>query len=195
MARPADFYEVPLGMEHEQTAQQRAAEMGVENPWAWVGLAAEYALLDAINSGPAAGKVAARMSPDRRWDLELHRVDGGPAAGGPTRVEVKTRVATEGWTDPCRFEWIAVPTHEGREPVKPEAHIVLFCWWSASDPRRLWVLGRLLGANEFRRRAQWYAEGELTPRGGEAPPGGTYILDVASLRPLTKGLLPDRRSE
>ena len=82
---------------------------------------------------------------------------------------------------------MGVPTHQGREPIK-DVDLVLFCWWSADEPRRLWVLGRLLGPDEFKRRAVFYRGGEPTPRGGPAPEGGMYVLDVRELRPLPRGL-------
>lgn len=183
MARPADYQPLYLSDLHEATARERAAEFvsADSNPFAWVGLAAEYALVTSIN---AAGKVRAQLSTDLAHDLDLF----GPAQQKRLRVEVKTRVARAGWTDPGRFKWIAVPTHDGREPIKP-VDLVLFCWWSADAPRQLWLLGRLLGPDEFKRRATFYAEGEVTPRGGPAPKGGTYVLDVMDLRPVPRGLV------
>ncbi len=188
MARPPDFYPIALTEEHEANGRRHAAAFVAKdgNPFAWVGLAAELAVAANINStrhGPRA-----KLSEDLRWDLELWQ------GQNYIPVEVKTRVASKGWTDPARFEWIGIPTHEGREPVKPEAQLVLFCWWSADEPRRLWVLGRLLGIAEFKKRATWFGEGEPTPRGGAAPKGGTYILDVTDLRPVPRGLFLEDRS-
>lgn len=183
MARPADFQVVYLSDLHEQTARAQAREFAdPENPYAWVGLAAEYALVASVNSRGAA---RAKLAADYHHDLEL--LPAGYGDRDPLTVEVKTRVASSGWTDPGRFQWIAVPTHDGREPIK-DVDLVLFCWWSADEPRRLWVLGRLLGREEFQRRATFYREGEPTPRGGPAPVGGTYVLDVMDLRPLPRGL-------
>lgn len=190
MARPADYQPLYLSDLHEAVARERAAEFVSEdsNPFAWVGLAAEYALVSSIN---AAKLVRAQLSPSLDHDLDLFNVAG--PLDSVLRVEVKTRVASAGWTDPGRFKWIAVPTHDGREPIK-NVDVVLFCWWSADNPRQLWLLGRLLGPKEFKHRATFYAEGEVTPRGGPAPAGGTYVLDVMDLRPVPRGLVRTWRS-
>lgn len=157
------------------------------NPFRWVGFAAEHALCRAITAGPA--PIDAVLHDGFEYDLELRPRNTIDERW--TRVEVKTRVARAGWTDPARFEWISVPTHEGRAPIK-DVDVVVFCWWSADEPRRLWVLGRLLGRPEFERRATYYAEGERTPRGGPAPKGGAWILDVSALRPMPRGLLKEQ---
>lgn len=188
MARPCDFQAIRLTEQHEEVARAQAREFAdlEANPFAWAGLAAEHALVASIN---AAGKVHASLATDYHHDLELWPLECGDLAQGvrPTTVEVKTRVASAGWTDPGRFQFIGVPTHEGRAPVK-DVDVVLFCWWSADAPRRLWVLGRLLGREEFERRAVFYREDEPTPRGGPAPKGGAYMLDVMDLRPVPRGL-------
>jgi hypothetical protein len=191
MARPADFLPILLSEKDEALAREQAT-FNPDNPFAWVGLAAEHAFCGAFNAKQ--GDYTKAWRPQTyAYDVALQQLPGEGAEfqimpPPVTRVEMKTRVASAGWTDPACFEWIGVPTHEGREPIK-DVDLVLFCWWSASEPRRLWVLGKLLGVAEFKRRAVFYREGEWTPRGGPAPKGGTWILDVSALRPLPRGLL------
>lgn len=185
MARPGDFLRLSVTEEDVRLAKEDAS-FATENPFAWVGFAAEHSIARAINARRAHHGLRAWRPKTLSHDLEIapYASDGG----GVVRTEIKCRVASKGWTDPARFEWIAVPTHEGREPIK-DVELAVFCWWSADEPGRLWVLGRLLGVREFKDRAQFYAEGEPTPRGGKAPAGGTWILDVAALRPMPRTLL------
>jgi hypothetical protein len=185
VARPADFLPILLSEQDEALARQQAT-FNPENPFAWVGLAAEHAICGAINAGPQSAYLNAWRPDTYAFDIELRQMLGDREES--SRVEVKTRVASKGWTDPARFEWIGVPTHEGREPIK-DVDLVIVGWWSADMPRRYWVLGKLLGVEDFKSRAVFYREGEPTPRGGPAPKGGTWILDVAALRPMPRGLL------
>lgn len=182
MARAGDFLPFDVAPLHAAEAKTQAEAAGFDRPFAWVGFAVEMALRDAINRG---GAVTAELPMHTRWDLTL----GPPGVAQPLRVEVKTRVAAAGWTDPAMFRWIAVPTHDGRDPIKPEVDVAIFCWWSADAPDVAWALGRLLGAAEFRERATFYREGEPTPREAEAPKGGSYVLSVDDLRPLPRFLL------
>jgi hypothetical protein len=186
VSRPGDFQRIVLSEADEAVARSEAT-FNPDNPFAWVGLAAEHALAGAINRARHVHGLKAWRPDTFEHDLEI-APGASDGTTGVHRVEVKCRVASRGWTDPGRFEWIAVPTHSGREPIKA-VDLVVFCWWSADEPRRLWVLGRLLGPEEFKRRAQFYREGEPTPRGGPAPKGGTWVLDVAALRPMPRGFL------
>jgi hypothetical protein len=150
-------------------------QLGGENGWA--GLAAERAILDAIAE---TGREVTR--PTDRYDVDL--------LVGPVGVEVKTRVAEKGWTHPELFEWLVIPTHAGREPIKAAADLVLFGWYALEEPELYWVLG-YLRPEEFRSRSVFYREGEPLPRGGWAPTGGAYALEVRQLRPIPAGFLKE----
>lgn len=184
MAGPADFAKIAVHPISIEAAKERYAAMGeaaLAGEHGWAGFATE----DAV-----AGAGGMTHSTDRRWDLELP----GPGRGAelmPLRIEVKTRVATEGWDHPARFDWVVIPTHDGREPVKDEADIVLFVWYSVEAEAHAWVLGYCRGVNEFRRRAVFYREGEPLPRGGWAGTGGAYCMDVTNLRPVPRGMFKE----
>jgi hypothetical protein len=179
--------QLPLGpgvpITEELLAESAAVLEHGPNPFRWVGFAAEHALARAINEG---GQLEASLP--STYDYDLHLVD--PASDLSACVEVKTRVNARGWTDPSRFDFVKVPTHDGREPIKAAADVVMFCWWSADDPGGLWVLGRVRGAREFKQRAVFYPEGAQMPR-GRAPTGGAWCVDVAMLRPIPDGLIKE----
>lgn len=156
-----------------------------DRPTAWAGLAAEEALVAAFKGGHEHMK----RHTSRAYDLLI--VD--PMRSLPLRIEVKTRAVDEGWTDPRRFEWLTIPTHDGRAPIKT-VDMVFFCWYSGSLPNTLWALGYLAGRDEFERRSQFYAEGAPLPRGGWAPKGGAYSLEVRQLRPFPRGMFREEKS-
>jgi hypothetical protein len=152
----------------------------------WAGTAAEAALCHAFSGCPA-HSYQAQLADTLRYDLKL----GTP--GGGMRCEVKTRVAESGWIHPERFDWISVPMHEDREPIKAEADIIIFCWWSADTPRVLWIVGKLPGVTSFQRVATFYKEGELLPRGGYVRGHGVYQVEVSQLDPVPRGLFKERK--
>jgi len=186
MAGPADFALIEVSPADIVRAKLAYARMGAraeagQNGWA--GFVAEHAVQAAVNP-----PLHAKPAPTLAVDLILHN------AADPDRsiaVEIKTRVAEDGWTDPMKFNWLVVPTHAGREPVKAAAQMVLFCWYALEQRDRLWVLGYLRGPDEFRRRAVFYKEREPLPRGGWAKEGGAYAIDVQQLRPLPRGMLKE----
>lgn len=196
MSTARDF--VPIRLRHADARYGRgvireikAAEKkrGVVIPrsrYVWAGPAAESALVHAFN-GCRAHPHTGRLADTFRYDIAL----GTP--GGGLHCEVKTRIAEKGWTHPECFDWISVPMHEGREPIKPEAELILFCWWSADTPRVLWVVGMLKGLAAFQRVATFYKRGELLPRGGFAPDSGTYQLEISKLEPFPRGLLKEMK--
>jgi len=152
-----------------------------DRPMAWAGLAAEEALMRAY---AADGRIS-RDPLERRWDFQIEH------ATRTLRIEVKTRAVDAGWTDPRMFEWLTIPTHDGRAPIK-DVELVFFCWFSGEQPGTLWALGYLAGLTEFKRRAFFYAENQPLPRGGWAPKGGAYCLDVKQLRPFPRGMFKEQ---
>lgn len=188
MATALDFKRLLVKPEHRVRAQLEyarfATQLGGVNGWA--GLAAERAVQEAI----AMTGVNVRRPTDR-FDVDLLVYPRGAAlTGTPVGVEVKTRVASEGWTHPELFEWLVIPTHDGREPVKPAAQLILFGWYSLSERGLYWLLG-YLKAEEFRARAVFYRENEPLPRGGWAPTGGAYAIEVRQLRPIPAGFVEE----
>jgi hypothetical protein len=153
--------------------------------YVWAGPAAENALCHAF-SGCRDHQHLARLADSLRYDLRLE------TPGGGLRCEVKTRVAERGWVHPERFDWISVPLHEDREPIKPDAEIIFFCWWSADAPRVLWIVGMLKGVTSFQRVATFYKTGELLPRGGYVTGQGVYQVEVSQLEPVPRGLFKER---
>lgn len=179
MAGPADFAKIPMEGAHITAGQEDYRDMGQRaraGEFGWAGFAVEQAVAAASDL-----QLAATL----RWDLEMGEGDK------LLRVELKTRVATEGWDHPERFDWVVIPTHDGREPIKPEADIVLFAWYSVEAATHAWVLGFLRGVREFRRRAVFYGQGEALPRGGWAGEGGAYCIDVTNLRPVPRGMFKE----
>ena len=182
MSRPVDMVPVQLTCADEKAGRKQMREMLGKNWWrnrgkaVWAGFAAEHALVRAWDCDLP----GLRLSPVLTHDLELDR-DPLP----PITVEVKTRAVGRGWTDPSRFEWVVIPSHDGREPIK-DVDLVWFCWYSCDEPRRLWVLGYVRGREEFRRRSTYYKEGEPLPRGGWAGKGGAYAIEVKQLRPFPR---------
>lgn len=156
-----------------------------DRPMAWAGIAAEEALCASFVS--LTGVDFMRPAQSRAHDLEIV----APSRDREIRIEVKTRAVDSGWTDPRMFEWLTIPTHDGRAPIK-EVEMVFFCWFSGEQPDRLWALGYLKGLTEFKRRAQFYGEGQPLPRGGWAPTGGAYSLEVKQLRPFPRGMFAER---
>lgn len=190
MSLPRDF--VPINLRHvdakygRQVIREIAANerlRGVKTDrgrFTWAGPAAETAIVNAYNR--AKHQYGADLADVLAYDLWL----GSPE--GVIRVEVKTRVAEKGWIHPERFDWISVPLHENREPIKADAGLILFAWWAADTPRVLWLVGRLQGLDHFQEVATFYHEGDLLPRGGYVRGKGVYQLDVAELEPVPKGL-------
>lgn len=191
MARPFEYVPIRLSRRHEQAGKREYRQMKrirriPRDDMAWAGLAAEWAARQAID----AGRAAVTVDPEGLdYDFGLRTVADGPLV----RVEMKVRAVREGWTDPRLFDWVVVPTHDGREPVKPAADLVLVGWYSYSRPRRLWLLGALRGLAEFQERAVFYGEGEPLPRGGWAPRGGAYCLEPEKLRRVPPGLAKEDR--
>jgi len=188
MAGPADFALVEVTAVDVVRAKLAYARMGARalaGEHGWAGFAAEFAFIHAV-----AEPITAEKSPTLDYDVRLRRL-GGKAEPRPIALELKTRVAEEGWTHPEKFEWLVVPTHEGREPIKPAADLVVFCWYALEQRDRLWVLGQVRGADEFRRRAVFYREGEPLPRGGWAGPGGAYAINVKELRPMPRSMFKE----
>ena len=186
MAVPAEYAPVALDEAAERIGRTEAARAGFDktNPYAWVGFAAEHALLEAFRG---ASVPAASFAQGLDYDILL--IDD--ATGARIRVEVKTRVTESGWIHPAMFDYVVVPTHDGREPIKRSADLVIFCWWSGDAPRLLWVLGSVKGSEEFKRRATFYPENAPLPRGGWAGKGGAYAIETKQLRPLPRGLLKE----
>lgn len=186
MSGPTQFLKltIPAGARARAEAQMDQIEPAwrEKRPVAWAGLAAEEALCVAAT---------VRMKPAQTLshDLEISTQDHDRF---DLRVEVKTRAVDEGWTDPRRFEWLTIPTHDGREPVK-DVDLVFFCWFSGSEPDQLWALGYLLGKREFLHRSMRYEERDPLPRGGWAPKGGAYCLEVSSLRPFPRGMFQEKQ--
>lgn len=184
MASPVDF--TPVLLTEADEAAGRASMLEMLGPdWeeqrggaAWAGFAAEHALVRAFHHVDPTLRL--ELATSLHHDLDLFDQDGQGAT-----VEVKTRAVSEGWTDPRRFEWLVVPTHEGREPIK-DVDLVWACWYSMSAPRRLWVLGYVRGPEEFKRRAVYYREGAPLPRGGWAGEGGAWCLELKQLRPFPR---------
>lgn len=190
MIGPVDFYYILMSPDNIARAHLRYDAMpgSLADGWGWAGFAAEFALMDAINA-ESEGLVCVE-APTLDYDLKLI----SPGDGGSerlARIEVKTRVVSDGWIFPERYDWLTIPTHDGREPVKPAADLIVFCWYSGSETYRLWVLGYLRGVAEFRERTVFYRENEPLPRGGWAPKGGAYCIEVKNLRPLPRGLLKE----
>lgn len=198
MARPFEYVPIRLRQIDEKRGRAEYRKMKgrkriAPHDMAWAGFAAEHAARNALDKGPSRAKTVDPTS--LRYDFGLVR-DGNlcpatPHAGpcdGLVRVEMKVRPVDRGWTDPRMFNWLTVPTHDGREPVKPDAQLVLFGWYSYEQPRRLWLLGVLRGLDEFQRVATFYDEGEPLPRGGWAPKGGAYSLEPEKLRRVPPGL-------
>lgn len=193
MAAPVDFKPIRLTCADERAGRQQMRDMLGRNWWrisaptAWAGFAAEHALMRSIN---AAEQTRCALSTSRRVDLVLSNPTGQTIS-----VEVKTRAARSGWVHPEKFDYITIPMHADeygiREPIKAAAQLVMFCWYSVSDPRCLWVLGMVRGLDEFKRRSTWYAEGDPLPRGGWAKGGGAYVIEVKQLRPLPAALLKE----
>jgi hypothetical protein len=187
MALPCDF--VPVRLRHvdarhgrREARRLRAAQGKENNPFAWVGFAAEGSLVNAYRR--QGHGFEAHLATSLRYDLWLE------APNRPFAVEVKTRANRWGWVHPEKFDWITVPMHEDREPIKADASLVLFCWWSGSDPRRLWIVGRLT-PEQFQRRATFYSEGQPLPRGGWARDGGCYAVAIDRLDPVPRGLFKE----
>ena len=187
MSTPRDF--IPIRLRHvdarygrqvirEIRSSERARGVVTSRGrYVWAGPAAESALCHAFN-GCRAHSHRARLADTLRYDLEL-----GQPPYKVIRCEVKTRVAERGWVHPERFDWISIPMHEDREPIKEEAEVIFFCWWSADAPRVLWVLGLLKGVTSFQRAATFYKHGEMLPRGGYVRGQGTYQVEVSKLDP------------
>lgn len=187
--KPLDAIPIELTAEMELAARVKMEEM-LGAGWeerrggaAWAGFAAEQAILAAW-CAPSTVLEPART---RDHDLLLSTKARG------YRIEVKTRAVEAGWLDPSRFDYIIVPTHDGREPIH-DVDLVWFTWYSMNlggltnerAHRRLWVLGYLRGRPEFYRRAVFYRENEPLPRGGYAGPGGAYAIEVKQLRPFPR---------
>ncbi len=189
MATPIDF--APIRMRVADIAAGRKQMRGMMNRKRLtpqlavnsVGFASEYAIVHAMNLGAIAlgSPARAHMPRTLAWDIELTH---GPTL--TTKVEVKTRIAKAGWTHPEKFDYVTVPMHQDREPIKA-VDLVLFCWYSLDAPRRLWVLGSVHGPEEFKRRATFYREGEAMPR-GFAHEGGAYVIETKQLRPIPRDL-------
>lgn len=192
MIGPADFVLLEMPEACVARGRERYAALPNADPdgWGWAGFAAEFALLESINASDE--DIVGQEAPTLDYDLEL--LGPGEAV---LRVEVKTRVVDEGWTHPERFTYITIPTHDGREPVKEAADLIFFCWYSGSDPGHLWALGYFRGLDEFKKRATFFRENEPLPRGGWAPKGGAYSIEIKDLRPLPRGWLkePDKCSK
>ena len=186
MAAPVDFKPIRLTQADERQGRKQMRDMLGRDWWrkrgraVWAGFAAEYALMRAVRP-----PVCVLMPRTLEYDLELRQ-----AGRTPIRVEVKTRAVSSGWVHPEKFDYITVPMHDEREPIK-DVDLVVFCWYSMDDPRCLWVLGMVRGLDEFKRRSTWYAEGDPLPRGGWAKGGGAYVIEVKQLRPLPVALLKE----
>lgn len=185
MARPFEYVPIRLRQIDEKRGRAEYRKMKgrkriAPRDMAWAGFAAEHAARNAFDRAAHGRKSV---------DPTSLRYDFGLDTGGQLmRVEMKVRPIDRGWTDPRMFNWLTVPTHDGREPVKPDADLVLFGWYSYEQPRRLWLLGVLRGLDEFQRVATFYDEGEPLPRGGWASKGGAYSLEPEKLRRVPPGL-------
>ena len=196
MSVPRDF--IPIRLRHVDARYGRAVIRDIRtvekargvaverSRYTWAGPAAESALCWAYNSNKKHAH-SAHLARTLRYDLDLDL----PGGTRRLRCEVKTRIAEVGWIHPERFDWISVPLHEDREPVKPDAQAIFFCWWSADAPRVLWLLGMLPGLDAFQRAAVFYREGDLLPRGGYVRGKGTYQLHVESLARVPRGLFKE----
>lgn len=188
--KPLDAIPIELSAAAELSARLEMSRM-LGDDWesqrgraAWAGFAAE----DALCSAWAVPDTSLRMHDGYEYDLDLKTPQG------TKRIEVKTRAVEAGWLDPRRFDYVIVPTHGGREPIK-DVDLVWFCWYSANltgmgeglAHRRIWALGFVRGPQEFSRRAVYYRENEPLPRGGYAGPGGAYAIEVKQLRPFPRG--------
>lgn len=183
MALPADFVRLRMYSSMLAEAQREYATFGTQlaGEHGWAGLAGEHAVVEALR---AAGHAAARWT-SRSADIAVVRKDGSELL-----LEVKSRVAAEGWTHPEKFEWLVIPTHAGREPIKDAAHAVLFGWYSLEEPGLYWLLG-CLTPREFWTAAVFYRADEPLPRGGWAGPGGAYAIEVRRLRAVPRGLVKE----
>lgn len=200
MAAIIDFIPIRLTQKDESAGRKAMREMLGPNWWrlrgraAWAGFAAEHAVMRAVNHRN--GSMWCRLAPIFDYDLALGQgveslkdFNHGSKCSA-ARVEVKTRAVAKGWTHPEKFQYITIPMHGEREPIK-DVELVWFCWYSMSEPRKLWVLGYCRGLAEFKRRAVWYAEGDPLPRGGWAKAGGAYTIHIGQLRPMPSGLLKE----
>lgn len=190
MTLPRDF--IPINLRHVDARYGRKVIREIEawergeglvrerGRYTWAGPAAETAIVNAYNR--AKHGFFATMAANLGYDVALS------TPTGRVQVEVKTRVAEKGWVHPERFDWISVPLHDGREPIKPGADAVFFGWWSADRPRVLWLVGMVKGLEEFQKVATFYHEGELLPRGGYVRGKGVYQVDVGALSPVPRGL-------
>lgn len=190
MAAPVDFKPIRLTQADERQGRKQMRDMLGRDWWrrrgraAWAGFAAEHALVRAVQP-----PMNADLAGTRDYDITLMHGTGG--GGDVIRCEVKTRAVDSGWVHPEKFDYVTVPMHDGREPIKEAAQLVVFCWYSMDDPRCLWVMGLCRGLDEFKRRSTWYAEGDPLPRGGWAKGGGAYVIEVKQLRPMPEGLLKE----
>lgn len=190
MANPIDFVPIHLSCKDEQQGRKQMRDMLGTSWWrkrgpvSWAGFAAELAIVRAWDCKSTHS--AARLSPDLSHDIELVHLCN--QTDPKTKVEVKTRTVTTGWTNPAMFNYVTVPMHQDREPIKG-VDLVMFNWYSASDPRRLWVLGYVRGLEEFKRRSVFYRGGDPLPRGGWAKGAGAYVIEVSQMRPLPRGML------
>ncbi len=188
MASPVQFVPIRLTCADERAGRRQMREMLGRSWWrkrsraAWAGFAAEHALARAWDCKSTHS--GAQLSDTLSHDLELVHLCNNTSP--KVKVEVKTRAVDRGWVDPGRFDYVTVPTHEGREPIKA-VDLVWFCWYSMANPRRLWVLGYVRGPEEFQRRATFYKAGEPLPRGGWAKDGGAYVIEVSQLRAFPRG--------
>lgn len=206
MAAPLDFVPIHLTCADEKFARQQMRKAWGPGWWrksgraSWAGFAAEYALRRAVNQKPGmlwcrealwtyAYDLAVGHGPDTLTDYE----SSGGLTNHCARVEVKTRAVTDGWVHPDKFDYITVPMHDGREPVK-DVDLLWCCWYSMSAPRVLWALGYLRGRDEFMRRSVFYKEGGPLPRGGWARGGGAYVLELSQLRPFPSGMFKEARA-
>jgi hypothetical protein len=196
MTSPRDF--IPIRLRHVDARYGRSVIREIQaaektrnvvikrGRYTWAGPAAEAALCHAFNGCRDHGH-RAWLPNTFRYDLALE------TPHGVLPCEVKTRVAERGWVHPERFDWISVPLHEDREPIKPDAQLIIFCWWSADAPRVLWVVGCLKGLDHFQRVATFYKQGMLLPRGGYVEGEGTYQVDVAGLLPVPRKLFKEMK--
>ena len=179
--KPLDAIPVFLSPENELAARVAMIEM-LGADWkdkrgaaSWAGFAAEHALREAWAVPSTVLEEARTLD----HDLLLSTKSRG------YKIEVKTRAVEAGWTDPRRFDYVIVPSHDGREPIKA-VDLVWFAWYSGSRHRTLWALGYCRGPEEFYRRATYYRENEPLPRGGYARKGGAYAIEVKHLRPFPR---------
>lgn len=189
MSRPIDYVPIRLYTTDEKSGRRQMREMLGKNWWrtrgraSWAGFAAELALFRAINGGSASTQAA--LSTDLSHDLEMYEPSNDAKY---TTIEVKTRCVLDGWKHPSKFNYVTIPMHQDREPIK-DVDLIMLCWYSASDPRRLWVLGYIRGLAEFKRRALFFRGGEQLPSGGWARGHGAYVVEVGQMRPIPRGML------